>query len=183
LGPGGHDLLAPQPSGVQIGVGHRRCPHPECHAYILVVYDVASGSVLRSFPPETIDFDATNLPAAVLTSLEEAVICHAHGCYRAAAIMIRRTLEDVCHDRGATGDSLKKRIESLGTQVVLPQPLLEGLDSLRLLGNDAAHIEAQTYQQVGKEEVELGLDVAKAILLAAYQYSDLVQRLQGLKKP
>jgi hypothetical protein len=65
--------------------------------------------------------------------------------------MIRRTLEEICQDRGATGNSLKARIEKLGERVVLPRELLEGADELRLLGNDAAHMQAQVYDSVGKE--------------------------------
>ena len=131
---------------------------------------------------ETVDFDSTGLPDQVLGSLQEAITCHANECFTAAAMMVRRTLEDVCHDPSALGKTLKDRIAQLGNQVVLPQALLDGLDSLRLLGNDAAHIEAQTYERVGREEVELALDVVKAVLLATYQYADLVQRLDALKR-
>jgi hypothetical protein len=38
--------------------------------------------------------------------------------------------------------------------------LLDGLNDLRLLGNDAAHIESQEYSKVGKEEVEVGIEFA-----------------------
>lgn len=44
---------------------------------------------------------------------------------------------------------------------MLPADLLNGLDDLRLLGNDAAHIESQEYNQVGKEEVEVGSRVSQ----------------------
>ncbi len=41
--------------------------------------------------------------------------------------------------------------------VVMSKELMDGLDDLRLLGNDAEHVEAKTYQQVGKEEAEISL--------------------------
>jgi hypothetical protein len=134
------------------------------------------------YPPEVLDFDATGLPEQVLASFEEAIRSHAAGCYRAAAIMVRRTLEALCHDRDATGDDLARRLESLGTKVVLPSQLLQGAQQLRLMGNDAAHIEAKTYDDVGKEEVELAIDVAKEVLKAVYQYRDLIDRLDALKR-
>jgi hypothetical protein len=52
----------------------------------------------------------------------------------ASAIMVRKTLEELCKERNATGPNLKERIKALGTKVVLPEDLLVGLDDLRLLG-------------------------------------------------
>jgi hypothetical protein len=81
------------------------------------------------------------------------------------------------------GNNLKERIRALSSIVVLPKELLDGLDDLRLLGNDAAHIESQEFNKVGKEEVEIGVEFAKEVLKAVYQYSALLGRLRGLKKP
>lgn len=39
-----------------------------------------------------LDFDPDNLPPPVLSTLTEAVACHAAGAYRAAAMMVRRLL-------------------------------------------------------------------------------------------
>ena len=161
-------------------LGHRRCPNHTCHAHVFVVW--RSGKVIVSYPPERIDFDASSIPEAVLHSFEEALTCHANTAYVAAAIMVRRTLEDLCADQKAKGKDLKERIKVLGSKVVLPTGLLAGLDSLRLLGNDAAHVEANVYEKVGKEEVELAIDVTKEVLKAVYQLDSLVARLEKLKK-
>ena len=96
--------------------------------------------------------------------------------------MIRRTLEELCEDKGANGANLKERIAALRANVVLPSELFAAMDELRLLGNDAAHIEAKVYDSIGKEEVDLGLLLTKEILKAVYQLDDLVKRLQALKK-
>lgn len=84
-------------------------------------------------------------------------------------------------DRGATGANLKARIKALGTKVVLPKELLDGLDDLRLLGNDATHIESQEYDNVGREEVEVGIEFTKEVLKGVYQMSALLGRLRALK--
>jgi uncharacterized protein DUF4145 len=167
-GPGGEIL------------GQRRCPNPECRAHVFVV--IQRGVVVETFPAERIDFDPVNVPAQVLTALEEAITCHANSCYVASAIMVRKTLEELCSERGATGPNLKERIKALQAKVILPSELLQGLDDLRLLGNDAAHVESQEYNQVGIEEVEVGIEFAKEVLKAVYQYSALLQRLRALKK-
>jgi hypothetical protein len=161
--------------------GQRRCGNPECRAHLFVVFG-GSGRVLTTYPPETIDFDASDLPARVVEAFEEAVKCHAQQCFIASAIMVRKTLEEICADRGATGQNLKQRIEALGTSVVLPQALLDGLDDLRLLGNDAAHLESRVYEKVGADELQVAIDVAKEILKATYQYEGLMRRLRALQK-
>jgi hypothetical protein len=179
--PATQDLVVSTQSG-QTVIGYRRCPNPDCLSLIFIVTD-GSGTLQVSYPPERLDFDTTNVPTAVANAITEAVTCHAHECYVAAAIMVRKTLEELCRDRGATGSNLKERLKALGSKVVLPTELLDGLDDLRLLGNDAAHIESQEFNSVGREEVEVGIELAKEVLKAVYQYSALLGRLRALKKP
>jgi hypothetical protein len=161
--------------------GQRRCPNPTCRSQVFVV--LRGGALLASYPAERLDFDATNLPPGIVSAIEEAVTCHAAECYVAAGIMVRKALEELCAERGATGATLKDRLAALAKTVVLPQELLDGLDTLRLLGNDAAHIDSQVFKQVGKEEVEVALEFAKEVLKAVYQYSALLARLNALKQP
>jgi hypothetical protein len=161
--------------------GLRRCPKFGCHAVIFVVY--MGNELAASFPPERLDLDLTNLPEAVRKAMEEAIACHGSQSFIAAAIMVRKTLEELCRERQAAGPTLKDRLVSLGTMIVLPKELLDGADDLRMLGNDAAHVESQDFNQVGKEEVEIGIEFAKELLKAVYQYSHLLHRLRSLKKP
>lgn len=161
--------------------GERICPNPACAALIYVVYIPSSAEVIASYPPERLDFDASALPPVVQEPLEEAIDCHAGECYSAAAVMVRRTLEAVCQDQGATGDDLYKRIESLGKKIVLPKGMIKALHNLRLLGNDAVHVEARAYAEVGKREVEVAVDVTKTILQATYQMDAILDELEGLK--
>lgn len=158
----------------------RVCPNEACLAPI---FTVSQGPrLLLSLPSETLDFDSSGLPSLVKSALEEAINCHAAGCFRAAALMVRRTLEEICADQGATGRDLKARIAALATIITIPRVLLEAVDQLRLLGNDAAHIEAKTYDVVGKDEIEAGIALAKELVKATYQYEDLLAKLKGLAK-
>jgi hypothetical protein len=99
----------------------------------------------------------------------------------ASAIMVRRCLEELCEERGATGSNLKERIGNLRSSVLLPSELFEAMEELRLLGNDAAHIEAKVYDQVGEAEVSLAIELTEEILKSVYQLDTLVKKLQGLK--
>lgn len=176
------DITILDQDGRNVAMGQRKCPDPHCCAHIFFASNREDGKLLVVYPPETLDFDSTDLPAAVLTTFEEAVKCHAHNCSTASAIMVRKTLEELCKDRGAKGNDLKARLADLRKKIILPQELMDGLDDLRLLGNDAAHIESKEYDNVGPEEVEIALEVTKEILKAVYQYSSLLGKLRKLKK-
>jgi uncharacterized protein DUF4145 len=165
-------------SPVQIGV--RKCPNPDCGAPVFVVIKEGN-KALRTYPPEVIDFDATDIPSTIKATLEEAIQCHAHSCFKASALMVRRLLEEVCQEREATGDNLKKRIHALKSKIVIPAELLTAADELRILGNNAAHIEARTYDEIGKEEVTVAIELAKEILKSVYQYKSLLDKLKNLQ--
>jgi len=174
-----------QIADAQIGeykVAHRICPNPKCQGHIFVVLSSRSGELVTSYPPERIDFDTADIPQKIVASFEEALTCHANGCFIAAAMLVRKTLEVLCEDRGALGADLRARIQSLRTKVILPEALFEAIDHLRLLGNDAAHIESKTYSDVGVEEVVAAIALTKEILKAVYQYDTLLTALKALKK-
>jgi Domain of unknown function (DUF4145) len=170
--------LSVSPTGHLVGM--RRCPDPDCYA--LLFFATKPGEKDELYPPETIDFDATSIPPPIQRALEEAIKCHAQRCFVASAIMVRKTLEELCADRKASGANLKERIANLGSKVILPKEILEGIDALRLLGNDAAHLENKVYDQIGVEEVEIGIEFTKEVLKAVYQYSALVDKLNARKK-
>jgi hypothetical protein len=162
--------------------GMRFCPNPECRSLVQVAFNPGESTNLV-FPFEVIDFDSSGIPAEIVKSFKEALICHSAGCYRACALMVRRTLEEICEDQKIKAANLKARIEQLGTKIVIPKELIEAADELRLLGNDAAHIESQDYATVGTQEVEISIMFVKEILKATYQYATLLTQLRALKKP
>lgn len=167
-------------------LGLRRCPNFGCHVLVFVVVNAPgvtqATKVLESYPPEVIDFDASHLPAAVLVSLEEAIACHAAGAYRAAVLMLRRALEEVCEDQGATGRDLHSRIEQLREKAVLPAGFIDGMHDLRLLGGDAAHVELRWFDQVDKAEAEDAIEILKFLLTALYQSTSVMARLSQRKR-
>lgn len=180
--PQGNDLyIYEQRTQTHYMVGHRICPNPECKAYLF--FCKPTNKPLITFPSLRIDFNTENIPERIRSCLEEAITCHAESCYIASAIMVRRTLEELCENKGIKADNLKKRVKGLKTVVVLPPGLLGALDELRLLGNDAAHLESKDYDNVGKEEVNAAIEVTKEILKGVYQMDTLVAELKKFKKP
>lgn len=166
--------------GFGIWCGQRKCPNTACNGLVFVA--LKQGKLFQSYPPSKIDFDSENIPPNVLKSFEEAISTHAIGCYMASALMVRRTLEEICSEKGATGSNLKKRIENLKDKIVIPAELLEAMDELRLLGNDAAHIEARSYDNISEEELSVAIEFTKEFLKGIYQYSSLLAKLRNLKK-
>lgn len=162
-----------------IFLGIRKCPNERCQGHLFFISN--KNNILHTSPPQTIPFDKENIPIKVLNTFEEAVKCHSNSCYMASAIMIRKTLEEICLDKGASGKNLFKKLEDLGTKIIIPQELHSAMTELRLLGNDAAHIEAQAFAEIGKEEIEVSLELTKEILKAVYQYDNLLRKLKSLK--
>ena len=117
----------------------------------------------------------------MLRTLSEAVSCHASGAYRAAAMMVRRLLEEICEASGATGKDLHARLGALKTKVTLPVELFDAMGELKALGNDAAHVKAKSYDDIGAGEAEDRIELAKEILKALYQLKGLLARLQARK--
>jgi len=141
-----------------------------------------NGLLVKAYPPIKLDFDPENIPANVLKTFEEAITCHSQECYVASAIMVRRSLEEICVDRQAKGNDLKARINDLRSKIVIPAELLEAMDEIRILGNDAAHIEAKDYDSISDTEVTVAIQFTKEILKSLYQYSSLLEKLRALKK-
>ena len=146
-------------------LGIRKCPNEKCQGHLFFISD-ANRNILLTSPSETIPFDKENIPNGVLKAFEEAIKCHSNNCFTASAIMIRKTLEEICQDRGAKGKNLNLRLNDLGNKILIPKELLDGMNDLRLLGNDAAHIEAKTFNEVGKDEIEISLEFTQEILKA-----------------
>lgn len=160
-------------------INGRRCPNQDCGKISLVIS--ANGRPYFTFPAAKMKFDTQNVPERIASSLDEALICHANDCHRASALMIRRALEELCDDRSATGSNLKKRIQSLGSVALIPKALMEALDQIRLLGNDAAHVEAKDYDNIGEDEVNIALILAQELVKAVYQYENLLEKIKSLK--
>lgn len=161
--------------------GSRKCPNPKCNGHIFFISD-SYGNLIKTYPSLIIAFNSDKIPDRIKHTFEEALKCHGNNCFIASAIMIRKTLEEICVDKSSEGKNLFKRIENLKSKIVLPEELIDGMQELRLLGNDAAHIEAKTFEQIGKDELEISIEFTKEILKAVYQYESLLEKLRSLKK-
>ncbi len=158
------------------------CPSPSCRSLVFALCRFSGDETdITSFPPELMDFNAENLPPFMIRTLKEALVCHSQGAFRASAMMVRRLLEELCHDCGVEGPTLHARLRELRNQITLPEDLFDAMDELKALGNDAAHIEAKAFSTIDKEESQLSIELAQEILKARYQHKSLVDRLRKRK--
>ncbi len=160
-------------------LGVRRCPSPSCHGQLFVQ---KIGNNRTTYRAVLIDFDGNSIPDNISDVFGEALLCHSVGANVASAIMVRKTLELVCEDMDAKGSDLKERIKALEQNITLPKALFDAMDNLRLLGNDAAHVETKTFDSITEKELALAIGLAKEILKSTYQLDGLVSELRKLKK-
>ena len=99
---------------------------------------------ITSFPVET--YQGTNVPDKVNNAFSSAL--KAHYVDNIVCLMaLRRTLEIICKDKGATGNTLEKKIIDLSQKNIFPQVINEASDVLRILGNEAAHGDDINYDE------------------------------------
>ncbi len=170
-----HPNLDGQPVGMVAAT--RSCPNDNCRG---IIFTITSDDGLElCLPFVKLDFNGEGLPEKLLMTLEEAISCHAIGAYRASAMMVRRLLEEICQEAGAEGKTLHLRLKELRSKISLPEELFEAMGALKALGNDAAHVEAKNYDQIGEGEAADSIELAKEILKARYQLKRLLDRLKS----
>lgn len=158
----------------------RICPNTKCKGLVLVIEDGNNVAVAIE-PPQLLDFNPEGLSPRLRQTLTEAIACHGAGAYRAAAMMVRRLLEEICDENNAPGANLHQRLAALKNTIVLPEPLFDAMNELKALGNDAAHVEAKAYDNIGADEAADSIELAKEIVKALYQLKSLIARLQARK--
>ncbi len=84
---------------------------------------------------------STDIPDNIQKILQEAKITFSSQCYRASAVMSRRTLEAITVDKGEAEGVLAKRIENLISKGILDKNLGEWATEIRLIGNSGAHFD------------------------------------------
>lgn len=102
----------------------------------------------------------------------------------AYAVLLRRVLDLVCHDRGATGGSLNQKLEDLAARDEIPQKLVAVAKGLRRLSNVGAHAELG---ELTSAEVPILEALSRAVLEYVYSAPFLAtqaeERLAKLKTP
>ncbi|MEU4424842.1 DUF4145 domain-containing protein [Actinoplanes sp. NPDC024001] len=153
-----------------IGYALIECSH--CHRLMVIREHsdwngremISSGAPVVLWPVRDAPLSA-EIPEPARKSFEEARACHHAGQFTAAALMVRRTLEAVCTDKGASGGSLHAKLNELKNLKVIEGKLHDWSHDLRALGNEAAH---DTAVFISAADAQDALELAEALLSYVY---------------
>jgi hypothetical protein len=99
------------------------------------------------------------IPEAIQKIFREAKISFSAQCYRASAVMSRRTLEAIAVDKGENDGTLAIRIKNLIAKGVLDKNLGEWATEIRLIGNTGAHFDPiKDVEHVDAEQIILFIE-------------------------
>ncbi|WP_433464380.1 DUF4145 domain-containing protein [Spirillospora sp. CA-128828] len=144
-----------------------------------VVLTGSPGNFERLWPPaRQSDLDPA-IPAALAASLAEARLCHHAGAHTAATVMVRRTLEALCADRGipnVTGNgghrSLHAKLQDLRAVGAITADLLDWAIHLKEVGNDGAHdITVFATDEEAEDAIALAEDMLRHLYVAPARYA------------
>ena len=105
--------------------------------------------------------------SAVKVSKIEPAIC---------LLSLRRTLEMICKNKNAHGNTLEAKIKDLANSNILPETLDDSSWLIRMMGNDAAHADDINYT-----EYEVGQIIEFVEMIITYLY-ELPNRIDKLKE-
>jgi hypothetical protein len=123
----------------------------------------------------------TEAPENIQKLFQEAVLVKPFSP-SLCVVGIRRCLEAICSDRGATGKTLSLSIKELTVKGILPERLAEMMDSSRIIGNLGAHAVSV---EVTEDDADVLIDFCSAILEYVYvapnKIASIQRRLDSLK--
>lgn len=142
------------------------------HCCQRVVLSGSPGCFERLWPPVRRSHADPAIPVPLAASLAEARLCHHAGAYTAATVMVRRTLEALCADRGiadvtAKGGhkSLHAKLHELHSGGAITAELLDWAIHLKEVGNEGAH---DTTVFAGREDAEDAIALTEDMLRHLY---------------
>ncbi len=80
------------------------------------------------------------IPQSLAADLNESKMCHAVGCFHAAAVMARRAIQRACIEKGCDPKKrLVDQITELTQQGHITKDIADWATVIRFIGNDGAH--------------------------------------------
>ena len=161
---------------------------PSCRRPTLEeIYTITSEQELEGWPvhesilyPSKINLEG--FPETVKKSYEAALKVR-NVEPNAFAVLIGRTLDNICRDRNAKGNTLYEKLTDLSNRNEIPGRLAEMAQGLRLLRNIGAHAELG---EIVNDDVPILIALCEAILEYVYRAPSrlklLQSRIETLKK-
>lgn len=104
-------------------------------------------------PQSSFIHSPTDLPSTVFTSFSEAHKCLLAEAYLATAVMCRRTIEALLHDRGVDKKlTLAAGLQKVAKDLTLHESMVKVADIVRFIGNIGAHADEEN--QITKDQAQ-----------------------------
>lgn len=94
-------------------------------------------------------------------------------------LSLRRTLEMICKNKNAQGNSLEAKIKDLANRNILPATLDDSSWLIRMMGNDAAHADDINYTDY---EVEQIIEFVEIIITYLYELPNRIDKLKEARE-
>jgi hypothetical protein len=109
-----------------------------------------------------------DVPQQIADAASEATACLSFGAYRAAGALARAVIEATCKERGAGGQSLAARIETLASTGAIRPGTAESAHEVRHFGNTMAH--GDFADATTEAEASEALEFMNEVLAEVYQH-------------
>lgn len=154
------------------------CAH--CNMPVALAANEA-GLVVRRWPLVTSGRDYPDVPEGIAAVANEAHRCLEALAPRAAATMARAAIEAIAKDKGANGNSLMAKIDSLAASGHISEAMKEAAHEIRFSGNSAAH--SDIVQSSGnQDEAEEIVALMSTILDRVYSEPARIARVRARRE-
>ena len=119
--------------------------------------------------PNTSEIPLENVPHTIKKAYEDAFQAYKVGLYAPSVLMCRKTLEAICFEKGVTTGNLEKKLSELKEKEIIDGNIYEWADSLRLIGNEAAH---ELLPNISKQDCRDTIDFTESVILMTFVLSN-----------
>ena len=127
------------------------CEHPVLISeYTCIGMPDGVSEIETVYPVPPVNYEG--VPRMIRDSFDAALKTKGIDC-SICLLSLRRTLEMICNDKQAAGNSLEKKIHDLVDKKVLPEMLNDACWIIRQLGNEAAHAAEVKFYNYEVEQV------------------------------
>ena len=119
--------------------------------------------------PNTREIPLDTVPPTIKMAYEDAFQAYKVGLYAPCVLMCRKTVEAICYEKGITKGNLKKKLLDLKEKEIIDGHIYEWADSLRLIGNEAAH---ELLPNISKQDCRDTIDFTESVILMTFVLSN-----------
>lgn len=143
-----------------------QCNNPKCRKLFYADGVCRYGTlieIIKFFPQEAIPEVDSSIVESVKKDFDEANLCLSVNAINGAAMLARRALQTLCLDKGVKkGGELRTQIDELFMKNLINEDLKDSAHQIRLTGNDAAHSDPVSRNEV-EETLELLGDLCEMV--------------------